>query len=210
MKKILSVILAVFILIFGLYFAYKVLFILHTSTSEENATIVLDQTYFSAIKKLATKNSLEKIAEKNNSKIIDKNWEYLNLEMPKILRPKTWIVDGKLNFSTKTIDKDLGEMQLDFCQDVNIEKENFIIKTYLSKPCANILEYNKEIKIIPLDKKIQIELSSKIKITKKIPAYFADYMNKQVKEHNKKDLEDLKNNLTNIIMDESPAYIRLK
>lgn len=210
MKKILSIILSICFLLGGLYSAYKVLFVLHTSKSEEKIEIVLDQTYFSAIKKLATKNSLEKVAEKNNSKIISKNWDYLNLEMPKILRPKTWVVDGKLNFSTTTFDKDLGELQLDFCQKVNIEKENFIIQTYLSKPCTNILEYNKEIKITPLDNKIQLNLFSEIKISKFIPSYFADYMNKKVKENNKKDLEELKNNLTNIIMEESPAYIRLK
>lgn len=210
MKKTSLIILFVFVLVCGIIFAYKTLIIRHNSESEEKIELVLDESYFSALKKLVTKNSLEKIAEKNNSKITSKSWEYLNLEMPKILRPKTWIVDGKLNFSTKTLDKDLGEMELNFCQNVNVEKENLFIRTYLSKPCTNILEYDKEVKIKPLDNKIQLDLLSKIKISKTIPYFYADYMDKKVKEHNKKDIEELKNNLINIIMDKSSAFIKLK
>jgi hypothetical protein len=210
MKKTPLIILFVLVLVCAIIFAYKTLIIKHNSESEEKIQLVLDEPYFSALKKLITKNSLEKIAEKNNSKITSKNWDYLNLEMPKILRPKTWIVDGKLNFSTITKDKDLGELELNFCQDVNIDKETLLIKTQLDQPCTNILEYNKEVKITPLDNKIQLDLFSKIKISKAIPSFYVDYMNKQVKEHNKKDIEDLKNNLISIITDKSPVFIKLK
>lgn len=211
MKKNLSIILSVFVLLFcGIVFAYKILIIKHNSESEEKIELVLDETYFSALQKLVTKNSLEKIAEKNNSKIISKNWEYLNLEMPRVLRPKTWIVDGKMKFSTITRDKDLGELELNFCQDVNIDKETLLIKTQLDQACTNILEYNKEVKITPLDNKIQLNLLSKIKISKTIPSFYAKYMDEQVKEHNKKDIENLKNNLISIITEKSPAFIKLK
>ena len=209
MKKFLSIVLAGCFLSFGLYFAYKILIIKHNSESEERLQIVLDEPYFSAVKKLVSKNSLEKIAEKNNSKITNKNWDYLNLEMPKIFRPKTWVVDGKLKFSTTTNNEDLGQITLDFCQDVSIEKEILIIRTYLENQSTNILDYEKEIKITPLDKKITLDLFSKIKIMKTIPAFCADYMNKKVKEHNKKDIEQLKNNIINIISSES-KYIKIK
>jgi len=210
MKKTPLIILFVLVLVCAIIFAYKTLIIKHNSESEEKIQLVLDEPYFSALKKLITKNSLEKIAEKNNSKITSKNWDYLNLEMPKVLRPKTWVVDGKLKFSTITKDKDLGELELNFCQDVNIDKETLLIKTQLDQPCTNILEYNKEVKITPLDNKIQLDLFSKIKISKAIPSFYVDYMNKQVKEHNKKDIEDLKNNLISIITDKSPVFIKLK
>jgi hypothetical protein len=209
MKKILALFLSFCFLIAGLFFAYKILIIKHISKSEETIRIVLDEPYFSAVKKLVSKNSLEKIAEKNNSKITNKEWDYLNLEMPKILRPRTWVVDGRLKFSTITNDQDLGQIVLDFCQDVDIEKEILIIRTYLENPSTNILEYEKEIKITPLDKKIELFLSSKIKIAKTIPAFCADYMNKKVKLHNQKDIKQLEDNIINIISGES-KYIKIK
>lgn len=210
MKKI-SIFSLICFLTLSIFFAYKILIVNHISEDEEKLEIVVDKPYLSAIKEIVTKNSLEKIAEKNNSKVIEKKWDYLNLEMPRIIRPKTWHVNGKLIFSTYSKNEDFGELKLNFVQDVDIEKDILLIKTYLKEPSENVLEYKKEIKIQPFENKIKLFLLSKIKIQKTIPDFFSKYMDDKVKIYNKIEIENLKNELLNIINSStSTPFIKIK
>lgn len=209
MKKI-SIFSLFCFLILSIFFAYKVLIVKHTSEDEKKIELVIDKPYFSSIKEIITKNLLEKIAEKNNSKITKKKWDYLNLEMPRIIRPKTWNINGKLKFSTFSKNEDFGELKLNFIQDVDIEKDILIIKTYLNEPTVNILEYKKEIKIQPFNDKTKLFLLSKIKIQKTIPEFFSEYMNEKVKKYNEIEIQKLKDELLKIIKNSKSPFIRIK
>jgi hypothetical protein len=106
-----------------------------------------------------------------------------------------------LYFSIEKHDKNLGYLNLPFEQDIKIDKDIFTIKTNLKEPQKNIKVYNKIIEIFPSKNdpfKTSVIIKSELKISKFIPFFFKDFMDKRVIESNKKDLDNLINNLKGI------------
>ena len=180
----------------------------HESSSLEKASFIINKPYLTVVKSLSTKESLEKTINDNNGKLAYKQWEAFTVEVPKkILRLREYKVEGKLNFLVEKQDKDLGELRLPFEQNIFIDNQIFTINVKLSEPQKNVIFYNKIVNITPSSEdslKTVVEIHSELKIKKRIPFFFANFMNKKVIENNKKDLDQLKYNLLNITESSSP------
>lgn len=171
----------------------------HEAHSFEKINFYIEKPYLSVVKNMSQKNSLEKIVEQNEGKVIYKKWENFDLEVPdRILRIRQYKVEGTLNFTVEKNDKDLGKMQLNFIQKLYVDFKNFSSTTHLSKSQNQIPFYEKIIKMNPEDNKTKVEITSEIKIKKNIPFFFNRIMDEKVEEFNKKDIKKLKENIINI------------
>lgn len=204
-----------FKLIFTLFLLFLCCFCyfsLNNNSSHDCQSInfVIDKPYLLAVKELAKKESLEKIIQDNKGKLIYKQWESFVVDVPqRILRLREYKIEGKLNFLMEKKDGDLGELKLPFEQNIFIDKNSFNIETKLSEEQKNIKVYNKKIIITPLEEKIQINIKNELTITKMIPFFLNDFMDKKVIEFNKNDLELLKNNLINTIQSSPTVKFKL-
>lgn len=188
---------------------------LHESHSSEQIEFVIEKPYFQVIKGLATKNSLEKVVEDGDGVVAKKNWKTFNVEIPQIaLRLKEYKMEGELEFIVHQKDPDLGEMKLHFLQKMNLDKHIFSIETELAEPSPKIPVYSKKVEISPLVEedllKTHFLVKSEVKVRKTIPFFFNDYMDKKVADHNKKDIEQLKSNITKILGQKSVVTFERK
>lgn len=188
-----------FLSILSVTFYYS--FIVHTSNSVVEDSFVINSPYLAVVKSLAGKESLEKMVEENDG-VLKKHWQNFIIEVPKrVLKIKEYKLEGTLYFSIEKHDKNLGYLNLPFEQDIKIDKDIFTIKTNLKEPQKNIKVYNKIIEIFPSKNdpfKTSVIIKSELKISKFIPFFFKDFMDKRVIESNKKDLDNLINNLKGI------------
>lgn len=169
----------------------------HTSKSEIKQSFEIDKPYLSVLKDFSTKNSLEKIIEQNNAVLLDKKWQYLNLEVIRIRKPRQWNIDGKLNFTVETQDESLGKQKLDFYQDVSLKNDTMNIKTGLISSSKNIVLCERTIKFVKKDQedKTLVEIEAKLSVKKIIPKFLIQKMDKKLNESNEKEVENLKNNI---------------
>lgn len=194
-KKYKLMLIMIIMLVFIVFFS----FINYESYDESSLELELNKPYILVIKELAAKESLEKTIEENDAKLIHKEWESFTVEIPnRIIRIRQYKIIGKLHF---TIEKklQLEKIILSFEQNINMNKDVFQIDTKLKEKQKNVLVLNKFIKIIPVENKTKLIIKSEIKIRKFIPFFVRNLMDKKVKEHNKKDLEELKKKLLGII-----------
>lgn len=195
MKKFLIPIFITIILI-SLY----LVFIIHESSSSDRLEFSIDKPYLIAIKSLSTKNSLEKMVEENDGYVTNKNWDSFELEVPqRILRIKDYKIEGVLKFTVHKNDSDLGQLKLPFVQNIKIDNEIFLIKTNLIEPQDKIIICEKVIEIIPDEKSSKVFIKNTLKIKKYIPFFFKNYMDNKVKESNKKDINQIKENIIKVI-----------
>lgn len=173
----------------------------HTKQSNIKQSFEVNKPYLGVLKDFSTKNSLEKIVEQNNAVLLDKKWEYLNLEVVRIRKPRQWNVDGRLIFTIETKDSDLGKQKLEFYQDINLKNNVMIIKTSLVSPGNNIIVCERTIKFFEEDQKDKtlVEIESKLLVKKMVPKFFIKNMDKKVDENNMKEVENLKNNILEAI-----------
>ena len=169
----------------------------HVKESNIEQSFEVNKPYFSVLKDFSAKNSLEKIVEQNNAVLLDKKWEYLNLEVVRIRKPRQWNVDGRLIFTIETKDNDLGKQKLEFHQDINLKNNVMLITTGLTSPGKNIISCERTIKFFEGDQKDKtlVEIESKLVIKKFIPSFFIKTMDKKVEENNLREVENLKNNI---------------
>ena len=169
----------------------------HTKESNIKQSVEVNKPYLNVLKDFSTKNSLEKIVEQNNAVLLDKKWEYLNLEVVRIRKPRQWNVDGRLIFTIETKDDDLGSQKLEFYQDIDLKNNVMIIKTSLVSPGKNIILCERTIKFFEKDQKDKtlVEIESKLEVKKLIPKFFIKTMDKKVDENNLREVENLKNNI---------------
>lgn len=208
MKKILiAIVLLIATLAIGIFLSFKN----NVSHAVKEESFVIEKPFIAVVKNLATKDSLERMIEESDATLIEKKWEYLDLEVPKrILRIKDYKLNGKLVFVIEKKDADLGDLKIPFVQNVHLDNNVFNVKTNLSSQQKNILFYEKVIEIKPLDERSsKVYLKSEIKIEKTIPFFFKNYMNKKVEQNNEQDFKELKNNL-NTIAEKSAFEIKLK
>lgn len=188
------------ILISFILIAFAFSFSNHESYNESSIELQLDKPYILVTKELATKQSLEKTIEDNDAKLVSKEWESFVVEVPKrIIKLREYELLGKLNFSIEKESLDLGNIKLNFEQNIDINKNIFKIDTKLKESQKNVLVLNKLIEISPFENKTKLIIKSEIKIKKIIPFFAKKIMDKKVEEYNKKDLENLKNKLLSII-----------
>jgi hypothetical protein len=168
----------------------------HTKQSNIKQSFEVNKPYLNVLKDFSTKNSLEKIVEQNNAVLLDKKWEYLNLEVIRIRKPRQWNVDGRLIFTIEINNSDLGKQKLEFYQDIDLKNNVMIIKNGLVSPGKSIILCEKTIKFFEKDKdKALVEIESKLEVKKLIPKFFIETMDKKVDENNLKEVENLKNNI---------------
>jgi hypothetical protein len=168
----------------------------HTKRSNIKQSFEVNKPYLNILKDFSTKNSLEKIVEQNNAVLLDKKWEYLNLEVIRIRKPRQWNVDGRLIFTIEINNSDLGKQKLEFYQDIDLKNNVMIIKNGLVSPGKSIILCEKTIKFFEKDKdKTLVEIESKLEVKKLIPKFFIETMDKKVDENNLKEVENLKNNI---------------
>jgi hypothetical protein len=169
----------------------------HTKQSNIKQSFEINKPYLNVLKDFSTKNSLEKIVEQNNAVLLDKKWEYLNIEVVRIRKPRQWNVDGRLIFIIETKDSDLGKQKLEFYQDIDLKNNVMIIKTSLASPGKNIILCERTIKFFEKEQKDKtlVEIESKLEVKKLIPKFFIKTMDKKVDENNLREVENLKNNI---------------
>lgn len=171
------------------------LFVKEEVAKEKQISFKINKPYFQSLRSLASKESLENILEKNNAKLVKKEWEHLDLQTDFILRPRTWTVDGKLNFQIRKKDSNLGEIILNLSQKIDYSKDNLIIKVTLNDTEKEVKEYQNKIIIKPQNEITLVEISNKIKIKKTIPFFMKNYMHEKVEEFAEKDLETISENI---------------
>lgn len=198
MKRFFIIILATFFIGCSLALTFKV----NISNSHIEESIIIEKPFLVVLKNLAKKSSFEKIIEQNDANLIEKKWDYLNVEVPRrILRIKDYQLNGVMNFSIEKYDKDLGKLELKFIQNIHLDENLLIIKINLYEQHKNIILYEKNIKVQPIDQKTsKISIKSEIKIKKYIPFFIKNNMNEKVQKNNEKDILNLINNLKKIIL----------
>lgn len=169
----------------------------HTKQSNIKQSFEVNKPYLNVLKDFSTKNSLEKIVEQNNAVLLDKKWEYLNLEVIRIRKPRQWNVDGRLIFTVEVNNSDLGKQKLEFYQDIDLKNNVMIIKTGLVSPGKNIILCERTIKFFEKDQKDKtlVEIESKLEVKKLLPKFLIKTMDKKVDENNLREVENLKNNI---------------
>lgn len=212
MKKTIVIASILLLIVGGIFFGGYSTFRSNEANSVQETSFIIEKPFISVIKNLATKDSLEKTIEESDGVLVEKNWDYLNLEVPRrILRIKDYVLNGKMNFVVEKNDSDLGQLRLPFVQNVHLDDQVFSIETSLVDAQKNILSYNKNIVIKPIDNnKTEVALKSEIKVKKFIPFFYEKYMNDKVEKNNKQDLEDLKNNLNEIANKKPTFEIKMK
>ena len=175
----------------------------HESHSEESLEFTIDKPYLQTVRNLATKNSLERIAEDNNATVTGKYWDHFNVEVPqKILRLKDYKINGTLRFTVSKEDPDLGDLRLTFVQDMDLDEHILRLNTKLLMPDPKIPVISKMVEISPLVEedmpKTHVLARSELKVRKTIPFFLRDHMDKMVEESNRKDLERLKNKIMEV------------
>ena len=191
-----KILLVILILLLCTAFAVPVCFTSHIASTQDATFFIIEKPFIEIFKKLANKNSLEKIIQQNNDTLVDKNWEYLNVEIIRILKPKSWTINGKMNFTVDT-NNDF-KTRLHFNQFVDYSQGMLKIITKLETPDKNILICEKTIQIIDQINNTKVNVKTTLVVKKYIPKYFVKLMDDKVKEHNLKDIQKIKDNLINI------------
>lgn len=191
-----KILLVILILLLCTAFAVPVCFTSHIASTQDTTFFIIEKPFIEIFKKLANKNSLEKIIQQNNDTLVDKNWEYLNVEIIRILKPKSWTINGKMNFTVDT-NNDF-KTRLHFNQFVDYSQGILQIITKLETPDKNILICEKTIQIIDQINNTKVNVKTTLVVKKYIPKYFVKLMDDKVKEHNLKDIQKIKDNLINI------------
>ena len=136
------------------------------------------------------------IIQQKNDTLVDKYCVYLNVEIIRILKPKSWTINGKMNFTVDT-NNDF-KTRLHFNQFVDYSQGMLKIITKLETPDKNILICEKTIQIIDQINNTKVNVKTTLVVKKYIPKYFVKLMDDKVKEHNLKDIQKIKDNLINI------------
>lgn len=187
------------LLIIILFIAYKRTFYQNVSSSEINASVLVDQPYKITIRELLSKDSLELLAEKNNISILKKEWKNLELEIPRILRIRQYKVSGEMFIKARIEDSYFGNLLIDLCQDIDLNKDFLRIKVTMLPNEIGVTNFEKVIDIANLDDKTKIVVQSKIEIEKSIPFFAKDFMQNKVDEFNQQDVDKFLNGLVEII-----------
>ena len=194
MKKIC---LPVFLLIF-LILLFILTFETREFSSKEQVEFFVDKPYLSLIKELSAKNSLEKIAEENNSRIVNKSWRRFDIKVPrKLLNVAQYELDAVLVFEIEKSDPYLGSLNLPFTQKVKVTNKEFTVDTDLRDFQKNIMSCKKFINIKPNPKGLNtiVQVESELSIKLKAPFFLKNKINKKVKENNLNEIENIKNNI---------------
>ena len=199
-----KILLVILILLLCTAFAVPVCFTSHIASTQDTTFFIIEKPFIEIFKKLANKNSLEKIIQQNNDTLVDKNWEYLNVEIIRILKPKSWTINGKMNFTVDT-NNDF-KTRLHFNQFVDYSQGILQIITKLETPDKNILICEKTIQIIDQINNTKVNVKTTLVVKKYIPKYFVKLMDDKVKEHNLKDIQKIKDNLINITKNKDTLF----
>jgi hypothetical protein len=204
MKKAFFVCMVAFFLFLPIFFVFTN----NVSTSCIEQSFVLDEPFLMLIKDLAKKDSFEKIIEQNDAILVDKTWNYLEIDLPKkILRIREYQMNGELKFTIQKHDESLGNIELKFIQIIHLDKDLLKVNIHLIKEHKNVILYNKILEIRPMNQySSNIYIKSELKIKKFIPFFAKNYMNEKVKKNNEKDVILLKNNLKKL----TKSQIKLK
>lgn len=171
----------------------------HESESVKKIDFLINKPYFSVIKKLSKKESLEKIIEKNNIKIVDKKWHEFTVDVPdRPIKLRQYKLEGYLEFTVEKQDFYLGNINLPFIQEIIVDFKKLFIKTKLAKPSKLVDSYDRGVKIFQEQQITKVEVVSKIKIKKFIPFVFKNIMDKKLDEFNEKDINNFKEILIEI------------
>lgn len=189
-KKYIIIIIILLVLLTPLLFLKKI-----NIEEERNFEFNVDKSYLEVVKNILNKKSLEEVLEKNNAVLIEKKWEYLNIEPLFLLRPRMWEVDGKMHFKIKKADKNLGPIELEFQQTINYNKDNLKIDVFLEKEKDFLKKYENHINIIPNYEKTRIKIKNLIKIEMFIFSFLKPYIHKKLNKFIEEDIIKIKENI---------------
>lgn len=189
-KKYIFIILTVLLIIFPILFLKQI-----DLQEEREENFSVRKSYLEVIKNILNKKSLEEILEKNNAVLIEKKWEYLNVDTQFILRPRTWEVNGKMHFKIKKIDKDLGSIELKFQQTIEYNRNRLDIKVVLEEEKKYLKNYENIIEITPNGNETKIKVKNLIKINILMLSFLKNYLNQKLNNFIEEDIKKIKNNI---------------
>lgn len=183
----------------------------HESHSERTIEFTIDRPFLQVVRNLATKNSLERIAEDNDATVTGKYWENFNVEVPqRILRIRDYRLDGTLKFTVERNDQDLGPLRLNLAQHMNLDDRGLRLDTGLVRPDPNVTELSKIVEITPVrdSQATGVRVVSRIGVSKTIPFFLGDHMDLKVRDNNDEGLRRLRERIVEVSEQKGPVTFR--
>lgn len=176
----------------------KLIYVDHISSSTRTAEFMINKPYLIVVSEMAKKESLEETIEQTGSKLISKEWKNFELVPPdRRIQLREYKLIGDLDFKVSSNDSNLGNLVLEFNQKINLNKKEFKIETKLKNKNEKVLKYNKNIIMTPdserILNKVNVKITSEIKIKNKIPFFAREIMDEKVDKSNELDLSKIKN-----------------
>ncbi len=186
MSKILLFILTILCLaalVFNTIFKQR---IVRSNVAEQ---FVVNRPYRAVVLSLSRLDSLEKIVSANQGTVFARTWDRLNFELHRINKPD-WKIDGVGRFSVTSNDPHLGDMELDFVQQIYANPNEMIIETMLIRPCNSLQERSTFISIKKEGNQTRFSIRSVLKIKRRHPPSWQKHVQQVVDDINYQSMKN--------------------
>jgi len=167
------------------------------SVSSEYET---SSNYLLIAKNLASKNTLEYVAELQNADIESKKWLNFNLNTPNILRPRSYEIDGLLSFAVKKPILYIFSKRFYFLQNVIIDWHTINLSTKLKEKDFFLQTLNKRIIIQRLENSTRVTVEDDIEIFYIAPFFMKNYIDNNIKYYHTKNNKNFINILDSLLL----------
>jgi len=151
-------------------------------------------------KNLASKNTLEYVAELQNADIESKKWLNFNLNTPNILRPRSYEIDGLLSFAVKKPILYIFSKRFYFLQNVIIDWHTINLSTKLKEKDFFLQTLNKRIIIQRLENSTRVTVEDDIEIFYIAPFFMKNYIDNNIKYYHTKNNKNFINILDSLLL----------
>jgi hypothetical protein len=185
----------------------------HEHHSLKSIDFTIDRPFLQVVRNLATKNSLERIAEDNDATVTGKYWENFNVEVPqRILRLRDYRLEGTLKFTVERLDPDLGRLRLTLTQNMDLDETGLRLETHLARPDRNVTELSKTVEITPIrDRQATgVRVVSQLGVSKTIPFFLKEHMDMKVDDNNDEGLRRLRERIIEVSEQKGPVTFRAR
>jgi len=179
MSKVLAAIISVCVLgVIG----YLVFFPPCRAEDQLTHSFIVNREYREVIRVLAKQDSLEAIVSMSDGRIIDRQWESLNLDIDRIMRP-VWRVNGSARFLIEITNPD-GKIVLELYQQIHVNQDFMDVSMTLIRPADGVEIYTNLMHVQAEGEQTRFTVKNHIAMTKRIPVQYHDYMKEQVRQAN--------------------------
>lgn len=182
-----------------LFFSFNLFVKNYTFKSKNKNSYILDCSFKKVKMIMLRANVLEQIIAAEQGKIVEKKWDKFELSSIRIFRDGIDL-KGKGNFIVSKKDPYMGDILLDFYQEIDINKYSIESITKLQKPCSYIKDIKTNMQVSAKnDNETLIDYSVSVVYERTIPVTMYKDVQKKVDESVRESLNNNQKIITKII-----------